>query len=124
MAGPIGGAQIRGGNQVGGPNALGLQQDGQGQQAQLIQQLAQKILEMLQQGGGQQQGAQAAQGGQQGAGQTGAGGESLEDMFKKLVEMMQQNPQAARQALQNPAVAQVVQAALGGGGGGGSVGKA
>jgi hypothetical protein len=114
-----GGAPIRGG-QVNGLNAL--QQGGGEGQSQQIQQLAQKILEMLQGGKGE---TKAAKGSQQAKAQgDGEQGESLEDLFRKLQELAQQNPEAMRAALQNPAVQQVAQIALSGGGGGGSVGRA
>lgn len=119
-----GGAGIRGG-QVNGLNPL--QQGGGDMTSQQIQQLAQKILQLLQGAGQGQQGAQQAapKGSQQAQAQgEGQAGESLEEMFRKLQQLAQQNPEAFKAALQNPAVMQVAQMALSGGGGGGSVGRA
>jgi hypothetical protein len=129
MAGQIGGAQLRGGNNINGAGQLGgIQQGGGDAQAlQQIKQIFEQILKMLQ-GGGEQAQAQGAKGGQQAGGGQEAGGanggKSLQELLEELQRLAQQNPEALKQALQNPAFMQVAQAALSGGGGGGAVGKA
>lgn len=107
---------------------FGIGQDDQGSGVQDILKLLKQLAGALgidpqsgeQTGGGCQKagGGQPASGGQQ-AGASDAGG--VEDLFRKLREMAQQNPQALLQALnQMPGLASALQGAMMGAGGGAS----
>lgn len=118
------GARGAGGVDFRGIGGGGDEPAGTQQVTQLLEKLLKKLLGQDDPNAAKCNGAGAPKQAAQAQDGDAAGGDDWEELLKKLQQLAQNNPGALQQAfMNNPALMQVAQVALGGGGGAGSIGK-